>query len=282
MDDVTAARLNGAWIAVIGEDRPFQFNGEYRDGGTNQGYQMLYPAPNFAAFLAGVATHAALQSAQNDAHAEAQRRVSNEVLAPYQQVLDEIHVHEAFRRALQMRASRTEIELASTPHESYEPEVDLAAHAIMAQSRRALIVDLVARIRNPAAPDDDSQYVHKVRVISNPIKANGDAVDDYWLAAHGDRLKQTVSRLLARAIDLLIADATRQLTPAQNKQISARYQFGSERRTERANLLEQSCARQTLRTLRGWVLSVPVAEGFKSGASCPDGEVVSRQETPPA
>ena len=276
VDQATAKRLDGAWIAVVDEDRAFRFVGEYRDNETNQGYQMLYPAPNFAGFLAGVATHAALQSAQNDAHIEALHRASDEVLKPFQQVLDEIHVHSVFKQALQMRDASNEIAVKNAVSGTRGPEVDLAAHAIMAQSRRALIVDLVAKVKNPSDPDDDATgYVHKVRVISNPIEASDDNINDYWLADDGLQLKQTVVRLLARAIDLFVADATRHLRPLQKKQITARYQFGNERRTERVIVLEHTCSRQTLRTLRGWILSVPVPDGSKPQMDCADQDVVS-------
>jgi hypothetical protein len=282
VDEATSKRLDGSWIAVVGEDRAFKFIGEYRDSTTNNGYQMLYPAPNFAGFLVGVATHAALQSAQSNALAEEQLRSSNEVLEPYQQVLGEIFVHSAFERALQMRESSAKIVVSNEAHGMAEPEVDLAAQAIMAQSSRALIVDLVAKVKDISVSDDTSEYVHKVRVVSNPIEANEDKINDYWLADGGHRLKQAVSSLLARAIDLFIADATQHLQPLQDKQITARYQFGNERRTERAIVLEQSCMRETLRTLRGWVLSVPVLDSLKHQRDCTDTEVTLHGEVPPA
>ena len=282
VDAATAKRLDGAWIAVVGEDREFSFSGEYRDSETQYGYQMLYPAPNFVGFLAGVATHAALQSAQNDAHLEAQRKISDEVLAPYRQVLGEIRVHEMFSSALSMSESGAGTNLVVASSETATPEVNLAAHAIMAQSRRALIVDLVAKVKDASVSGDDGGYVHKIRVISDPVPAGNDSVNDYWLADDGGRLKQTVSSLLARAIDLFMADATRHLQPLRKKQLTARYQFGNEQRRERAVLLEQTCARQTLRTLRGWVLSVPVQDNLKAEASCKGNEVASHREVPPA
>lgn len=282
VDAATAKRLDGVWVAVVGKDRAFPFNGEYRDGKTQHGYQMLYPAPNFAGFLAGVATHAVLQSAQNDAHIEAQRKASGEILAPYQQVLGEILVHDSFRNALLMSESGTGINMVELSGDSTAPQVYLAAHAIMAQSRRALIVDLVAKIKDSSVPDDDVGYVHKVRVISDPVDTHDDSVNanQYWLADDGRQLKQTVTSLLARAIDLFMADATQHLLPLSDKQVTARYQFGDERRTERAVLLEQSCARQTIRTLRGWVLSVPVLDSLEARAQCKDTEIATHSEVP--
>ncbi len=282
VDATMAKRLDGSWVAIVGEDRLFTFNGEYRDSKAQNGYQMLYPASDFAGFLVGVATHAALQSAQNDAHLEAQRKISDEVLVPYRQVLDEIRVHEAFRRALQLSEFGAGIDVADESKDTTVPQVSLAAHAIMAQSRRALIIDLVAKVRDPSNPDDTSGYVHKVRVISDPIEVNYHSVNDYWLADDGRQLKQTVSSLLAKAIDLFTADATRHLHSLEQKQITARYQYGNEQRRERAVLLEQSCTRQTLRTLRGWVLSVPVKDSLKGEAQCRSTEVATHSESPPA
>lgn len=285
VDDATAKRLDGGWVALIGEDHAFPFNGEYRDSKANSGYQMLYPAPNFVGFLAGVATHAALQSAQNDAQIEERRKVSDEVLQPFRQVLSEIQVHDVFKRALRLSKSGSEISVANRSSGMALPEVELAAHAIMAQSRRALIVDLVAKIKDSslaANNADASGYVHKVRVISDPMEVRDNSVDDYWLADDGHQLKQTVARLLARAIDLFVTDATRHLRPVQEKQITARYQFGNEHRTERVVLLERTCARQTLRTLRGWVLSVPVLDSRKAEADCKGTEVAGHREVPPA
>jgi hypothetical protein len=282
VDAATAKRLEGAWVAVVGDDRAFTFNGEFRDSKAQYGYQMLYPAPNLVGFLAGVATHAALQSAQNDAHIEAQRKASDEILAPYRQVLGEILVHDAFRSALGMSESGAGIDVVDALSENTALEVYLAAHAIMAQSRQALIVDLVAKVKNTSTPEDNAEYVHKVRVISDPVVVNDDSINNYWLADDGRQLKQTVTSLLARAIDLFMADATRHLRPLSDKPITARYQFGDEHRTERAVLLEQSCARQTLRTLRGWVLSVPVPESLKAEARCKDTEIATHSEVPSA
>ncbi|PUB80860.1 MAG: hypothetical protein DBP01_17035 [gamma proteobacterium symbiont of Ctena orbiculata] len=200
---------------------------------------------------------------------------------PYEQVLDEILVHSMFKRAVQLQNSSAEIDVVATTAGRLEtPVIELAAHTIMAQSRRALIVDLVARVKSPSMFDDDSDYVHKVRVISKPTGVEDHKVDSYWVENEGHQLKQTVTRLLAQAIDLFIADATQHLQPLQDKQITARYQFGSERRIERASLLEQSCARLTLRTLRGWVLSVPVLDSLKHSTDCMDTEVVSHHEVP--
>jgi len=283
VDAVTAKQLDRAWVAVIGEDRVFPFSGEYRDSKIQHGYQMLYPAPDFAGFLVGVATHAALQSAQNDAHLEEQRKVSDQILTPYRQVLDEIRVHATFRLALQMSESGAGVDVAEESQETTVPEVTLAAHAIMAQSRRALIVDLVAKVRDPTVPDDTAGYVHRVRVISDAIDVNHNRVNDYWLSDDGQPLKQMVSSLLAQAIDLFAADATRHLQSPEQKQITARYQFGDEQRRERAVLLEQSCSRQTLRTLRGWILSVPVVrDGLEGEAQCGSTDVATHSEVPPA
>ncbi|MBT0959802.1 hypothetical protein [Denitromonas iodatirespirans] len=258
MDAAAAARLEGPWVAVVGENRPFPFLGEYRDNGSTNAYQMLYPAPNMAAFIAGVATHAALQSAANDARATAQSRQSDRVLAPYVNAIGKLDTHGVFHEALRMRQSQAEISMSADATSASSLQVHLAAHAIMAQSQRALIVDLVARIDQMAGQDDEFAFVHKVRVISDPILAEDDAVSMYWLENDGHRLKTTTENLLAKAIDLFVADATRHLAPSTLSQISARYRFGNEQRTERADLLAEPCGRQILRTLRGWVLSVPV------------------------
>jgi hypothetical protein len=283
VDKAMAERLDGTWIAAIGEDRPFRFAGEYLDSNIANGYQMLYPAPDFATFLVGVATHAALQSAQTESHNNAQRLASDKVLIPYKQILDEMWVHSTFKNAVQIQNSRVEIvDLSDVTNSSEIPVIDLAAHSIMAQSQRALIVDLVARIKNPSSNEDDSGYVHKVRVISNPIEIDEDKIISYWLDDNGHKIKQTVTHLLAQAIDLFIDDATQHLHPIQEKQITARYKFGLERRIERASLLNQSCTRLTLRTLRGWVLSVPAPENLNLDKSCMEKEIVSHHEAPSA
>jgi hypothetical protein len=52
---------------------------------------------------------------------------------------------------------------------------------------------------------------------------------------------------------------------------TVRYQEGGAEKIERAQVLEQQCGRTVLRTLRGWLLSVPAQVEAASATRCEEG-----------
>ncbi len=261
------ARLNGPWSAVLGEDRPLKFMGEYRDNASTHSYAMMYPAADLASFVAVIATHAAIQGAQTDARAAALQDQANSILRPYQDILGELRVHDLFRESLIAHAPQARL-VAAPDATAARPQIGLAAQVTMTQDQRALVLDLVATANDRATTDAQDAYIHKIRVVSDPVSSAHTDVQSYWRADNGKALRASVKQILGQVIDLFVADATATLPHQDTVQMTARYQLGGELATERANLLIDTCERKTLRTLRGWVLSTPTAAPHQHQGAC--------------
>lgn len=280
VDAAAADRLTGRWTAVVGADQAMPFRGEMMSTGVGAGYQMFYPAPNFAGFLAGVATHAALQSSANAAQAEAEREMADRVLKRFDRVLGQIRVHQAFSEAIDRLQVADRVSVSAFPSAHPSPYVEFRVLGTLAQSRRALMIDLMARLQ--ADPSGTTpEFVHKVRVISDPVTASEENVYAYWLDDDGARLKRTVSSLISEAIALFLADAGQQFGADDARSVSVRYRFGAERRIERAQLLVDGCSRKVLRNLRGWIVSVPAPEKRQDALACPVDEPEIASVRPP-
>jgi hypothetical protein len=77
----------------------------------------------------------------------------------------------------------------------------------------------------------------------------------------GERLKEESADLFARSLEIAwreIGNASRKDDPVRPKTI--RYRQGKSEKMERAELIDTKCNRVVVRTLRGWLMSVPLAE----------------------
>jgi hypothetical protein len=126
----------------------------------------------------------------------------------------------------------------------------------MTQDQRALILENALAIYRPGAPSV-AAYRNTIKVVSMPY----DRTDllSFWSENDGEKLKDESARLVARSLDIGMSDAIGRLSGYSNSHKTFRYFEGGTEKMERAQLIREDCERVLIKTLRGWLMSIPAA-----------------------
>ena len=223
-------------------------------GAVGMGTQIgLYPVFGVGGLLVAIFTHAAISQSVQSAERKKAQDDADKVLAPYGAAL------KAWPASALWEAARAAAPaaLALNLWDGQAPPtgglvVEAAPVYTMAQDEGVLVLDVAVKfVPSPGATPLETV----VRVVSSPH----DAADAraHWSADESQRLKSTAAAMLAHALHTAITHARAPAgdTPPRTH----RYLQGSVERTERAQQLGGDCSRAVLRTLRGWLLSVPLS-----------------------
>jgi hypothetical protein len=240
--------------AVRAEAGPVPFKGVANDDELGKEGTMMYPAPNLIGLVAGIAAHAALVSSGREDAKRKSEEAADKVLDPYRQYLSGFTQEALLRAALPLTTVGQGKLLAAG-----EPSKDMLVHAApvfaMTQDRSALVLESVVVISGPGGAP---AYQNTVRVVSQPhTQADLTA---YWGAAKASALKEESAHLLAQSLDLALAAASRPAAAETPRYRSVHYAEGGKELVERAQVLSERCGRAVLRTLRGWLMSVPLTK----------------------
>ncbi len=220
-------------------------------GGTGT---VLYPAPNLIGLIAAVATHAALSGAAQSAEKDRLTKQADQVLEPYRSTIDGMTQADVVRNALSYSSLGSERRLIQQDEAASDWVVAATPVFIMTQDQRSLVVENYVRVLPPAG-SAGKPYENVVRVISRPIDATEPT--RHWLEQDGAVLKQKTAILLSHSVELALAEAVNGRGPENAPHRTVRYSEGNEQRMERGQPLFDMCGRTVLRTLRGWLMSVP-------------------------
>lgn len=203
---------------------------------------MLYPAPNVGGMLVAVLTHAAIVQGVRSSERNASQSAADKVLEPHSTAIAELSAERLFdaaRLRLPSLAAERHVVVQMTPTFS------------LTSDQRTIVLDNVLRVHAPDTPSD-ALYENTVRVISAP--RDGEDPTAYWTGDEGRLLKEEVTAMLAHSIELsLLGVPAADSAPFRTQ----RYRFGAAQRMERGQTVAGGCGRVVLRTLRGWLMSVP-------------------------
>jgi hypothetical protein len=264
-----AVPVDGPWLVRTPADGKVQYRGvaSYEDAAIGS-HGVLYPAPNLIGLLAAIAVHGAISGSVQDKKLAAIRETADKVLIPYQPVLDKIS-HATLLPAALAKASRGGSKRhAGEGETSSQWVIELAPVFSMTQDQRAIVLDNAFSVRGPEK-DAPVVYQNVVRVVTKPLPAGDEKspVSDTWLAEDGRRLREQSVDLLSESIDLMFEELARGPgAPQERAQKTVRYHEGGSVKIERASPLIERCDRVVLKTLRGWLMSVPRLPGI--GEEC--------------
>lgn len=214
---------------------------------------MSYPAPDALGFLAAVFTHGAIVESQKKSEKNRLQKDANKVLTPYEAILKNYSYKELMQRALDKTKTNNKTRLLvadETP--SAEWVMDSIPVFSMTQDQSALILENAIALYPPNAKEP--AYKNAVRVVSRTN--NNKDLTNFWIANGGTKLKEECADLLAHSIEIAMADATS--TPnTETEHRTFRYFEGMNEKIERAGLVSEHCDHMVIRTLRGWLMSVP-------------------------
>lgn len=219
---------------------------------------MAYPVVGGAlGFVAAVITHGLIAEGAKSAEKARLQESADQVLAPYRDVLDSFQHKELMQRSLdvsQVGGNKGLMEGSATVHAEADWVVDSTPQFVLTQDQGAIILDNVLTIRK-ASDLNGTIYQNTVRVVSDSQDAQDPKA--FWGGDQGAKLKEHSVRLFAQSIDLALLDAQRQRVDAKPRK-TVRYMEGKTERMERGEVVDDCCGRTVIRTLRGWLMSVPV------------------------
>lgn len=214
---------------------------------------MLYPAPNALGFLAAVFTHGAIVESQKKTQKDKLQDEANKVLSPYEPVLKDYSHKELMQRGLAKTTAGGGKKLLAF---SDNPGADWLIESIpifsMTQDQRAIVLENAISLYPPNATAP--AYQNAVRVVSQT--RDGADLIKFWSANGGEKLKEESASLFAHSLDIVLAEAS---APSKDgAQKTFRYLEGNTEKMERAQLISEHCDRAVIKTLRGWLMSIPV------------------------
>lgn len=236
------------------------------DAAGNVGAPIMYPAPNLVGALAAVLTHGVLMESSKAAEKAALEDSANQVLAPYRSTLSKFTQAELMQRGLTAtRGGGNRKFYVAGEAASGRWQVESEPTFLMTPDERAIIIENLVTIYAPNNASEPA-YRNTVRIVSKAVEDEKPAPN--WLANEGLRLRQESIHLFSMSLDMAINDAVPSASQSATPVFKTiRYREGRDEKIERAQLLSEQCDRKLVKTLRGWLLSVPVAPSGE-GTNC--------------
>ncbi len=236
-------------------------------GSGNPGGFMPYPGATAGGAMAAIVTHGLLADSQNDRQKRALQEKADRVLRAYRPVLNDYKHTELMQAALD-KTPWTGAKALAGPAQARGTGwmVESLPVFSMTQDQRALVLDNVLSVY-PPGETDKPLYRSTVRVVSRARMAPD--MERYWKDDAGAALKAESASLLAHSLALALQEAASPAAGDAPAFRTVRYPEGEVEKMERAQVLSQACDRQVIRTLRGWLMSVPSpAVGEPAAAAC--------------
>lgn len=254
----------GDWSLQLPEDEKVAFKGVLNyDASGPSGSGMLYPAPNAVGLLAGLITHAIILESAKGRKKTAAQEAADKVLLPYQDVLQTFSHRELLQRALDKKVIDRQLKLLPYSEKS---ETTWLIQSIpvfsLTQDQSALVLDNTISISQPGMPP----YLNTIRVVSTA--KNDPNLIQYWTANQGEKLKAVSAGMVAESVQIALNGVGGKLNTENTAYKTMRYFEGNTEKMERALLLSEHCNRVLIKTLRGWLMSIPAMQNETNRSAC--------------
>ena len=224
------------------------------------GSGVLYPGGHPAVFLASVLAHAGTVEAIKESKRSAIEENANKVIVPYIPFLKEFKYQQLLKEATNSLVDSE----TNSHHQGFKEDTESIASGqwimesspkfFMLQDSGALILqNSIALYENAEKPQ--IVYQNVVEVISLPYQ--GENPERYWMENNGERIATISRELMTDSMSIAINDALKEQIHESQQQTFRFYQEGK-KTYERGNLIAADFDRLTIRTLRGWIKSVPI------------------------
>jgi hypothetical protein len=211
---------------------------------------MLYPAPHALGLLAAIFTHAAIVQGSREAERKAKQQAADKVLEPYAAVIAEM----APARLLESALGRLEPTVRMADSAAVADGgwiIEMEPVFALAPDQRTIVLDNAMKLY-ALGQGNTPLFANIVRVVSAPRPEGG---SDATMT--GEALADESVQMLAHSIEIVVHLAA-QGAQSEGASRTQRYRFGDGEKMERGVPLASACNRVVLRTLRDWLMSVPV------------------------
>ena len=252
------------WSLQLPEDEKVVFKGVVNyDASGPSGSAMLYPAPNAVGLLAGLITHAIILESAKGRKKSAAQEAADKVLLPYLDVLQTYTHRELMQRALDKAVIDRPLKLL--PY-SEKNEASWLIQSIpifsLTQDQTALVLDNTILISQLGVPP----YSNTIRIVSTA--KNEPNLIQYWTANQGENLKEISAGMVADSVQIALSGVAGKLNTENTAYKTLRYFEGNTEKMERALLLSERCNRVLIKTLRGWLMSIPTIRNEAPASVC--------------
>jgi hypothetical protein len=225
---------------------------------------ILYPAPSVGGFLAAIFTHALIVQGARESVRSASQAAADRVLEPHAAAIGHMTPAMLVDAVVARLKSRTEIRATLVAGAgSNGVRIEMRPTFSLAMDRRTILLDNAIKLEDSGARA--VRFENIVRVVAAPREEAEPQA--YWTADDGRALIEEAVAMLAHSIELALTtrDAADGAAPFRTQ----RYRFGAGEKMERGQVVRSGCARVVLKTLREWLMSVPVRPA-EPGAACAD------------
>ena len=219
---------------------------------------MLYTGPLVLAF-GELLAHGVYESNKQAKERNAKNSLSDIVLAPYQSALSHFTNADLMGRALQGLATHGDkmlIRFTERPGPGWL--IESSPTFFMTQDARALVLQNSIVVHSPDAMSP-ATFNGVVEVVGPPREVVGRDSENSWMIEDGARLQSASVDLLRESVSLALSEIHGDFAAHAAAFHTVRYPRGGSEKMERAQILRESPRRLVLKTLRGWIMSVPVA-----------------------
>ena len=230
-----------------------------RDDAGGPGTPMLYPMPGLAGLVAAIATHGAIVGISRNSEKSKLQQVADKVLDPYRDAIDGFSNRELMQRGMARLTPGGDYRLIEASDAAGAGwVVESEPEFTMTQDQRALVLHNTVTVR-AADASASVRFRNVVKVVSDPLAENAEP-ETAWRARQGEPLRQESVELFAHSLRIVLKELAATAGDGPKTDKSFLYSEGGARKLERGQLLETLCHRAVVRTLRGWLMSIPARE----------------------
>jgi hypothetical protein len=218
---------------------------------------MMYAGPLPAA-LVEVFAHGVIESHKQAQEKRDRNTLSDNVLAPYQTLLSHFSNAELMGRALDgltTHGEKTLIQFSERAGPGWL--IECSPEFFVTQDARALVLQNSIVIHSPDAASP-AAFKNVVAVVGRPRDPAPNDPQNAWIVQGGALLASESVDLLRESLILALRELKGGFAGHATAYRTVRFPRGGVEKMERAQILHETPQHVVLRTLRGWIMSVPV------------------------
>lgn len=181
---------------------------------------------------------------------------ADQVLLPYQTLLNNYTYRELAQQGLEKISAGGSKKLVESSAPSQAGGfIKIMPVFTMMQDQSAIILDNNISLYLPDYSSSAPVYENIIRVVSSPREEPD--LTSFWMANEGEMLKEESASLFAQSLEIVWSGMDGVSRKDDSAPKTIRYLQGRSEKMERAQLISAHCDRVVIRTLRGWLISVP-------------------------
>jgi hypothetical protein len=241
-----------------------QFSGALVYGVTGGGPAPMLYAGGPIGLIAGVITQGAIESHKQSKEKQIWRESADRVLEPYRPVLEDFTNAELMRQALESLATDgSKTLLKFTDPAGAGLQIESVPIFYMTHDARSIVLENALLIRSAGAnPKVAPLFKSVVKIVAAPRARVLPGEQDSWISNQGEELRALAVEELRDSLRLALAEIARGNDAVPREFRNVHYFESDVPKMEHAQVLADLPDHLVLKTLRGWIMWVPVTDAI--------------------